>query len=93
MIWPEKRKETSPLSAGYCQDVVFLVNVAVVRLHTALHKVLQVASALAALTHPSHVLMYAPGGALPCRLDPTRMTLCICINLFAKVDNNVAEID
>ncbi|RAW94320.1 hypothetical protein CKY04_19705 [Photorhabdus sp. S8-52] len=29
----------------------------------------QVASLLAALTHPGHIVLYAPGDSLPCRRD------------------------
>ncbi|RAX08721.1 hypothetical protein CKY02_18490 [Photorhabdus bodei] len=31
--------------------------------------ILQVASLLAALTHPGHIVIYAPGDLLPCRRD------------------------
>ncbi|WP_146747568.1 hypothetical protein [Photorhabdus laumondii] len=31
--------------------------------------VFQVASLLAALTHPGHIVLYAPGDSLPCRRD------------------------
>ncbi|PQQ37103.1 hypothetical protein C6H68_15440 [Photorhabdus luminescens] len=31
--------------------------------------ILQVASLLAALTHPGHIVCYAPGDSLPCRRD------------------------
>ncbi|WP_254361335.1 hypothetical protein [Photorhabdus heterorhabditis] len=31
--------------------------------------IFQVASLLAALTHPSHIVCYAPGDSLPCRRD------------------------
>ncbi len=31
--------------------------------------ILQVASLLAALAHPSHIVTYAPGDLLPCRRD------------------------
>ncbi|ROU17888.1 hypothetical protein EB837_03450 [Kluyvera ascorbata] len=34
---------------------------------------------MAALTHPSHVLVYAPGDSFACRLDATRMILCIVV--------------
>ncbi|RAX09105.1 hypothetical protein CKY10_12705 [Photorhabdus sp. HUG-39] len=33
--------------------------------------IFQVASLLAALTHPGHILIYAPGDSLPCRRDPS----------------------
>ncbi|ABE10455.1 hypothetical protein UTI89_C5052 [Escherichia coli UTI89] len=36
-----------------------------------MHFILQAASALAALVHPGHVLLYAPGDSLTCRLDAT----------------------
>ena len=35
--------------------------------------ILQAAGALAAFAHPSHVLMYAPGDSLSCRLPATRI--------------------
>ncbi len=31
--------------------------------------IFQVASLLAALTHPGHIVIYAPGASLPCRRD------------------------
>ncbi|NDK93771.1 hypothetical protein GPY57_05815 [Photorhabdus laumondii subsp. laumondii] len=31
--------------------------------------ILQVASLLAALAHPGHIVIYAPGDSLPCRRD------------------------
>ncbi|MEK9498817.1 hypothetical protein V2H77_20615 [Photorhabdus sp. P32] len=31
--------------------------------------IFHVASLLAALTHPGHIVLYAPGDSLPCRLD------------------------
>ncbi|MCW7548815.1 hypothetical protein OO184_12950 [Photorhabdus sp. APURE] len=31
--------------------------------------IFQVASLLAALTHPGHIVLYAPGDSLPCRRD------------------------
>ncbi|MBS9425924.1 hypothetical protein EAE90_20430 [Photorhabdus caribbeanensis] len=31
--------------------------------------IFQVASLLAALIHPSHIVIYAPGDSLPCRRD------------------------
>ncbi|WP_278249753.1 hypothetical protein [Photorhabdus cinerea] len=31
--------------------------------------IFQVASLLAALTHPSHIVIYAPGDSFPCRRD------------------------
>ncbi|WP_268870631.1 hypothetical protein [Photorhabdus australis] len=31
--------------------------------------IFQVASLLAAFTYPSHIVIYAPGDALPCRRD------------------------
>ncbi len=34
-----------------------------------IHFVFQVASLLAALVHPSHIVIYAPGDLLPCRRD------------------------
>ncbi|RAX13255.1 hypothetical protein CKY02_07030 [Photorhabdus bodei] len=33
--------------------------------------IFQVASLLAALTHPGHIVIYAPGDSLPCRRDPS----------------------
>ncbi|AYL60299.1 hypothetical protein CUC49_00820 [Citrobacter pasteurii] len=37
--------------------------------------ILQAASTLAALVHSSHVLLYASGDSLSCRLEATRMIL------------------
>ncbi|WP_339374783.1 hypothetical protein [Photorhabdus australis] len=31
--------------------------------------IFQIASLLAALTHPGHIVIYAPGDSLPCRRD------------------------
>ncbi|WP_339374873.1 hypothetical protein [Photorhabdus australis] len=33
--------------------------------------IFQVASLLAALTHPGHIVSYAPGDSLPCHRDPS----------------------
>ncbi|WP_339374883.1 hypothetical protein [Photorhabdus australis] len=33
--------------------------------------IFQAASLLAALTHPSHIVLYTPGDSLPCRRDAT----------------------
>ncbi|WP_339374756.1 hypothetical protein [Photorhabdus australis] len=33
--------------------------------------ILQVASLLATLTHPGHIVIYVPGDSLPCRRDPS----------------------
>ncbi|WP_339374872.1 hypothetical protein [Photorhabdus australis] len=33
--------------------------------------IFQVASLLAALTHPGHIVIYASGDSLPCRRDPS----------------------
>ncbi|EAA7586537.1 hypothetical protein D7J07_04705 [Salmonella enterica] len=40
---------------------------------------------MAAFAHPSHVLIYAPGDSFSCRLDATRMILCI---LFPRTHNH-----
>ncbi|WP_193493090.1 hypothetical protein [Photorhabdus bodei] len=37
----------------------------------AIPVIFQVASLLAALTHPGHIVIYAPGDSLPCRRDPS----------------------
>ncbi|RAX09417.1 hypothetical protein CKY10_11850 [Photorhabdus sp. HUG-39] len=34
--------------------------------------IFQVASLLAALAHPGHIVIYAPGDSLPCRRDASR---------------------
>ncbi|WP_339374734.1 hypothetical protein [Photorhabdus australis] len=39
--------------------------------YTNIPVIFQVASLLAALTHPGHIVIYAPGDSLPCRLDPS----------------------
>ncbi|OWO79201.1 hypothetical protein B5C26_21790 [Photorhabdus luminescens] len=39
------------------------------RLHLYIPVIFQVASLLAALTHPGHIVIYAPGDSLPCRRD------------------------
>ncbi|AXG40853.1 hypothetical protein CKY12_05385 [Photorhabdus sp. S12-55] len=33
--------------------------------------IFQVASLLAALSHPGHIVIYAPGDSFPCRRDPS----------------------
>ncbi|WP_167405304.1 hypothetical protein [Photorhabdus bodei] len=33
--------------------------------------IFQAASLLAALTHPGHIVIYAPGDSFPCRRDAT----------------------
>ncbi|WP_167405331.1 hypothetical protein [Photorhabdus bodei] len=33
--------------------------------------IFQVASLLAALAHPGHIITYAPGDSLPCHRDPS----------------------
>ncbi|WP_255562909.1 hypothetical protein [Photorhabdus sp. S14-60] len=33
--------------------------------------IFQVASLLAALVHPGHIVIHAPGDSLPCRRDPS----------------------
>ncbi|MCT8344782.1 hypothetical protein LG003_18535 [Photorhabdus kleinii] len=39
--------------------------------NTYIPVIFQVASLLAALTHPGHIVIYAPGDSLPCRRDPS----------------------
>ncbi|PVZ85808.1 hypothetical protein C9426_18205 [Serratia sp. S1B] len=41
--------------------------------------ILQVAWVLAALVHPSHIVSYAPRDSLSCRLQATRIILCIAV--------------
>ncbi|WP_275658194.1 hypothetical protein [Photorhabdus bodei] len=36
---------------------------------TTIPVIFQVASLLAALAHPGHIVLYAPGDSLPCRRD------------------------
>ncbi|NDK98599.1 hypothetical protein [Photorhabdus bodei] len=38
-------------------------------LSQAIPVIFQVASLLAALAHPGHIVIYAPGDSLPCRRD------------------------
>ncbi|EDV6528306.1 hypothetical protein A6X29_000996 [Salmonella enterica subsp. enterica serovar Cerro] len=42
---------------------------------------------MAAFAHPSHVFIYAPGGSFSCRLDATRMILCILFFAIITVKN------
>lgn len=49
--------------------------------------ILQAAGALAAFAHPSHVLIYAPGDSFSCRLDATRMILCILFFVTITIQN------
>ncbi|AXG44429.1 hypothetical protein CKY12_14855 [Photorhabdus sp. S12-55] len=41
------------------------------RQHCVISVIFQVASLLAALAHPGHIVCYAPGDSLPCRRDPS----------------------
>ncbi|WP_339374928.1 hypothetical protein [Photorhabdus australis] len=40
-------------------------------LNSSIPFIFQVASLLAVLTHPGHIVCYAPGDSLPCRRDPS----------------------
>ncbi|EDQ2835593.1 hypothetical protein JQ91_003564 [Salmonella enterica subsp. enterica] len=42
---------------------------------------------MAAFAHASHVFIYAPGGSFSCRLDATRMILCILFSAIITVKN------
>ncbi|EBR2639718.1 hypothetical protein B5A76_07865 [Salmonella enterica] len=42
---------------------------------------------MAAFAHPSHVFIYAPGGSFSCRLDATRMILCILFSAIITIKN------
>ncbi|ECI4646463.1 hypothetical protein DQY68_27175 [Salmonella enterica subsp. salamae] len=42
---------------------------------------------MAAFAHPSHVFIYAPGDSFSCRLDATRMILCILFSVSITVKN------
>ncbi|APR33977.1 hypothetical protein BTW28_13330 [Citrobacter freundii] len=45
--------------------------------------ILQAACALATFVHPSHIVIYAPGNSLTCRLHATRIILVIAlVNIF-----------
>ncbi|AXG46914.1 hypothetical protein CKY06_02250 [Photorhabdus sp. S15-56] len=51
---------------------VLMLSVATVRsalVTTLISVIFQVASLLAALAHPGHIVCYAPGDSLPCRRD------------------------
>ncbi|RAX13681.1 hypothetical protein [Photorhabdus bodei] len=58
-------------SIGYISLVY--PNLVIVSLHVIVCSfipvILQVVSLLAALTHPGHIVIYAPGDSLPCRRD------------------------
>ncbi|WP_074439091.1 hypothetical protein [Photorhabdus australis] len=43
--------------------------------------IFQVASLLAALTHPGHIVIYVPGDSLLCRRDASS-SICIIISPF-----------
>ncbi|RAX08592.1 hypothetical protein CKY02_18625 [Photorhabdus bodei] len=49
------------------KKISWLVLVSIVNCYIPV--ILQVASLLAALTHPGHIVIYAPGDSLPCRRD------------------------
>ncbi|EDV4562450.1 hypothetical protein HX41_003715 [Salmonella enterica subsp. enterica] len=42
---------------------------------------------MAAFAHPSHVFIYAHGDSFSCRLDATRMILCILFLAIITVKN------
>ncbi len=44
--------------------------------------IFQAASLLAALSHPGHIVIYAPGDSLPCRRDATRNLLGIIFTIY-----------
>ncbi|SCZ66992.1 hypothetical protein SAMN02982990_02666 [Photorhabdus luminescens] len=44
-------------------------NINTTKLFIFIPVIFQVASLLAALTHPGHIVIYAPGDSLPCRRD------------------------
>ncbi|NDL05764.1 hypothetical protein [Photorhabdus bodei] len=43
----------------------------VTAIFTNIPVIFQAASLLAALTHPGHIVIYAPGDSFPCRRDAT----------------------
>ncbi|ATF47906.1 hypothetical protein CO701_01435 [Citrobacter werkmanii] len=47
--------------------------------------ILQVACALAMFVHPSHIVIYAPGDSLTCRLHATRIILGIDKSRRSKI--------
>ncbi|OWO82312.1 hypothetical protein B5C26_12045 [Photorhabdus luminescens] len=48
-------------------DISFVFSLNVSNLNIPV--IFQVASLLAALTHPGHIVIYAPGDSFPCRRD------------------------
>ncbi|RKS54748.1 hypothetical protein BDD30_4339 [Photorhabdus asymbiotica] len=50
--------------------------------------ILQVAALLAAFTHPSHIVIYAPGDAFTCRRAATRNLLGIYMFLYVGISGN-----
>ncbi|EAB5186781.1 hypothetical protein DT849_15875 [Salmonella enterica] len=61
--------------------------------------ILQVAYVLATLAHPSHIVIYAPGDSLPCRLLATRIILgivsdvCTILNTHRSASRAVASVN
>ncbi|NHB95483.1 hypothetical protein C5470_03210 [Photorhabdus stackebrandtii] len=51
--------------------------------------ILQVAALLAAFTHPSHIVIYAPGDSFTCRRAATRNLLGICYLSLLTMPNTV----
>ncbi|EAA7242721.1 hypothetical protein BVD23_03375 [Salmonella enterica] len=51
-----------------------------------IHFILQAACVLTAFTHPSHVLLYAPGGALCLQAGPFRASISAVQNAKAFCD-------
>ncbi|RAX06428.1 hypothetical protein CKY10_22830 [Photorhabdus sp. HUG-39] len=54
----QKTKHRSHPLSIFCFEVIRYIPV-----------IFQVASLLAALTHPGHIVIYAPGDSFPCRRD------------------------
>ncbi|WP_434524578.1 hypothetical protein [Photorhabdus asymbiotica] len=52
--------------------------------------ILQVAALLAAFTHPSHIVIYAPGDSFTCRRAATRNLLGIYPILYFTIQSKLA---
>ncbi|RAW93590.1 hypothetical protein CKY01_01315 [Photorhabdus laumondii subsp. clarkei] len=65
-----KKKILFGLSVIYVGiDILIMVQSLMLYLFHYIPVIFQVASLLAALAHPGHIVIYAPGDSLPCRRD------------------------
>ncbi|AXG44083.1 hypothetical protein CKY12_14575 [Photorhabdus sp. S12-55] len=61
---------SAPLPA-FVADAIPRSNATNINFFIFIPVIFQVASLLAALAHPGHIVIYAPGDSLPCHRDPS----------------------